>query len=475
MVHRRLLIGKERMQQDIWFQKYKILGLLGKGGNAEVYLAEHIKLNSFRAIKCISKSHPLYDLQCKEALILKNLKHSCIPIIYDIEENEDGSYIVEQYIEGETLRSYVLQKGPVREKTIVRFGLQLCDLMSYLHTAKRPVLYVDLKPENIIVAGMTLKLIDFGSAIYRDEPENHPGYYATRGYAAPELYGNDIIDERCDVYGIGMLMYFMALGQDVKNDSGFENIDSVGRYSKRLKKIINNCLKFSPSQRYTSVAGLSRELSTMQQGNHFHVKQNRFLRIALAGSQPRIGVTHLALRLSLHLINQGFRCLYQEENHSQGVRTVKACYEDVDFRKGIPVIRRIPMLASDSGTAPDLENYDVTILDFGSLSEDNLPEFLNADIKLLILGSKDWELPYSEQAIKLTAEYKDINYLFNFISGSQFQQIMKSMGQKNCSRIPYEPDPYAKTVPANGLDFFREILSPVLTAAGKGSRWWKGR
>ncbi|MHB8129544.1 MAG: serine/threonine protein kinase, partial [Mobilitalea sp.] len=69
------------MQQEVWFQKYQILRLLGSGGTARVYLALHIKLNSYRAIKFISKNHPLHDLQRNEALILKNLKHSCIPII----------------------------------------------------------------------------------------------------------------------------------------------------------------------------------------------------------------------------------------------------------------------------------------------------------------------------------------------------------------------------------------------------------
>lgn len=99
------------MQQEIWFQKYKILHLLGKGGTAKVYLAEHIILNSYRAIKVISKQHPLYSFQRNEAFILKNLKHSCIPIIYDIEEDEEGSYIVEQYLEGKNLKEYVEERG----------------------------------------------------------------------------------------------------------------------------------------------------------------------------------------------------------------------------------------------------------------------------------------------------------------------------------------------------------------------------
>jgi serine/threonine-protein kinase len=59
----------------------------------------------------------------------------------------------------------------------------------------------------------------------------------------------------------------------------------------------------------------------------------------------------------------------------------------------------------------------------------------------------------------MTAEYKDIIYLFNFVNGKQFQQIMRSMEDRECYRIPYEPDPYARITPQNGLDFFRGLLN----------------
>src|SRR5690606_4170247 len=146
-----LLVGKERMRQEIWFQKYQIIKLLGRGSTAEVYLAKHILLNSYRAIKCISKNHPLYEYHRKEANLLNNLKHPCIPIIYDIEEDENGSYIIEQFIEGHTLKDFVRDKGPIDENIIIHYAIQLCDLLEYLHSVERPIIYLDLKPENIII------------------------------------------------------------------------------------------------------------------------------------------------------------------------------------------------------------------------------------------------------------------------------------------------------------------------------------
>ncbi len=447
------------MQQKIWFHKYKILGLLGRGGNAEVYLAEHIILKSFRAIKFISKKHPLYDLQCKEAFILKNLKHSSIPIIYDIEENADGSYIIEQYIEGETLRSYINANGPLCEAKMIQYGLQLCDLLGYLHCAKRPVLYVDLKPDNIILSGNTLKLIDFGSAVFRDELTNGRGYCATKGYAAPELYHKNSIDERCDVYGIGMILYYMATGQELSNGSGLKHVDFTATCSKELKKVINQCLKFNPSQRFISVDGLSKKLSAMIQNKYSHIESSGPITIAVAGSQSRIGVTHLSFRICKYLKKQRRKYLYQEKNISGCVGTIKNCYEEVSVTQGVYCIEGIPMLAYQNKQEPDPEDYQYIVKDYGCLTEENIQDYLSEDRKLLILGAKEWELKFAENILKTTAEYKDIIYLFNFINGRRFQQAMAAMDNKRCFRIPYEPNPFAEIDPKYDADLFYLILN----------------
>lgn len=453
-----MLIGKERMQQEIWFHKYRIVKLLGRGGTAKVYLAEHILLNSFRAIKCISKNNPLYELQRKEAQILKNLKHSCIPIIYDIEEDEYGSYIIEQFIEGDTLKEYIGTKGIPREDIIIRYALQLCDLLQYLHSIERPILYLDLKPENIIVTGTTLKLIDFGSAVYRDDYGEGQAFYGTRGYAAPELYRNNKIDERCDVYGIGMLLYYMATGITLKSDSvEIENIDGISNCTKQFKGIINRCLKFNPSQRYATVAHLSKQLSVMILKKRYTKESGQSIRIAVAGAQPRIGVTHLSLMLCSYFINQKNSCLYEEKNSSECVWSIKSRYEGLISNEGIYLIKGIPMLPKVKSGQGDVAKYHILLQDYGCLTKDNLTEFLEAEVKILILGAKDWELGFAEQVLDMVAGYKDVVYLFNYLDGKYFLQVMKSMKQRNCYRIPYEPDPFAKPVGKNGLELFQEL------------------
>lgn len=452
------------MQQEIWFQKYKILGLLGRGGTAKVYLAEHIKLNSYRAIKVISKQHPLYDLQRNEAFILKNLKHSCIPIIYDIEEDEEGSYIVEQYLEGTNLKDYVEEKGTVREDDIIRYGIQLCELIHYLHFADRPIIYVDLKPENIILAGKTLKLIDFGSAVYQDELSGLQSYSGTIGFAAPELCRRDIIDERCDVYGIGMLLYYMATGTRIgQNRTGLEHIDGSS-CSVKLKDIINKCLKYQSSGRYASVAKLMKQLSTCNQKNQLYGCTDTSVRIAVAGAQRRIGTTHLAFRFCSYLNQRKLQCLYVERNDSGCVHAIKSCYEDIEYKAGICILEGVPMRSHTSRPA-DNGDYPFVLQDFGCLTQDNLADFLDADLKLLILGAKDWELGNSEHVLEMAAEYKDIYYLFNYLNGRQFRQVQKSMDFRNSYRIPYEPDPFESGTSGNDSALFEELLHLLVNRA----------
>ena len=455
------------MEQNIWFGKYRIVKLLGIGGTAKVYLAEHIKLKSYRVIKSISKNHPLYDKHLKEALILKSLKHSCIPIVYDIEEDRECSYIIEQYLEGITLKDYVKNNIGIREDIIIQFAIQICDLIHYLHTTERPLLYLDLKPENILVTDNTIKLIDFGSAIYQDEIEENTYYSATRGYAAPELYKHGKVKEQSDIYGIGMLLYYMVTGvQFNSRSSSFTNIDFQGKCSNSLKDIINRCLKYHPVGRYKSVLQLSEKLKAIERSGSYRMKWRRNKirdyrktgqqkKIAIAGSQPRIGVTHIAFSLSTYFIGQNYKCLYEERNSSQCVWSIKCRYDGLTDNEGVYIINGIPMVANQKLIKGVDSDYDIRVQDFGCLTMDCLEEFLEADIKIIVLGAKDWELTHSEHMIEMVAEDKEIIYLFNFMDGKQYRTAIKSMDQLNCYRIPYNPNPFIRHI--NDYEIFKEI------------------
>ncbi len=454
------------MQQEIWFHKYKILGLLGRGGTAKVYLAEHIILNSYRVIKVISKYHPFYLNLRNEAFVLKNLKHSCIPIIYDIEENEEGSYIVEQYLEGETLEDHVTKFGPLQENITLNYGIQLCDLIQYLHFIERPIFYLDLKPSNIIIHDGILKLVDFGSAIFCDELKEGQAYFATRGYAAPELYHKGRIDGRCDIYGVGMLLYYMTTGILIKKqDEDILHIDQAGNCSKQLKAIINQCLKYQPSRRPASIEVLHKKLSAITQKNQFAknqlMKDNTTLNIAIAGSQSRIGTTHFTFRFCNYLHRHRFRCLYQEENDSKCIALLKNRWNIPRNEEGRIIYQGITMEASNPNRRQDSSTFQVVVKDMGVLTDENLNLFQASDLKILILGAKEWELGQSEKVLTLVMKDRKVLYMFNFLDGKGFQAKVKNMKRKNCYRIPFESDAFQKKISKSEQELFSEILSRV--------------
>ena len=92
------------LQEDkIIAGRYRVLAVLGRGYSGTVFLAEHTGLQALRAVKCISRKHVMYRQFLKEAMLLKNLKHPGIPLIYDLEEEGENLYIIEEYIKGESV------------------------------------------------------------------------------------------------------------------------------------------------------------------------------------------------------------------------------------------------------------------------------------------------------------------------------------------------------------------------------------
>ncbi len=433
------------MTNQIWFHKYRIIKSLGHGGSADVYLAEHIKLKALRAIKQISKDNILHEQLLHEAYILKNLKHSCIPIIYDFEEDAHDSYIIEQYIEGKSLQVYRQQCEHLSEDIIIDFSIQICDLLHYLYSVDNPILYLDLKPENIIIADRMVKLIDFGASSFKNQLINRKYSMGTKGFAAPELYGGRIPDERTDVYGIGTLLFFMVTGKSYDTPSlKWSRKDKLKNCSKNLQGIMEQCLRNYPSFRYSTVLALKNNLLELNlRKSKISAESSESICFAIAGTQHRIGTTHLAILITSYFTKMGRKGLYVEKNNSNHTHTILKRNQNIKTKNGIYHIFDCNMLPAYHIKLPcRKEDYQITILDYGCLDQDNLEDFLKADIKLIVAGAKDWEIEEAETVLRLLDGYKDIKYLFNFMDGSQFRTVIHQMDQLPCYRIPYEPDPF---------------------------------
>lgn len=235
------------MEEDLLFGKYRILRLLANGSGGEVFLAEHKELGERRIIKRLVKSRPFFEERKREAHTLKQLHHTSIPRIYDIEEDASACYIIEEDMGGETLYDFLNRQKCLSTSFISYYSIQLCEIIEYLH--QNGILYLDVKPENIMICGDKLTLIDFGGAIRKQE---YSGVvFGTQGYAAPEQYSG-MVEEASDIYGIGCVIGAM-LGERSK-----------GREA--LFLIYERCVREVPAKRYPGVSALKEELQKVYRG-----------------------------------------------------------------------------------------------------------------------------------------------------------------------------------------------------------------
>ena len=118
------------------------------------------------------------------------------------------------------------------------------------------------------------------------------------------------------------------------------------------------------------------------------------------------------------------------------------------------------MLPSYKITLPiDISKYKIHIRDYGTLDQTNINDFLEGDIKACILGAKDWELMYTENAIKLLSGQKGIKYLFSFLDSESFMDITSYLQDLPCYRIPYEPNIHRGAQNSNIIEFMEGFLN----------------
>lgn len=119
----------------VLFGKYRLDRVIGKGRTGTVWLAVHLGLEEYRAIKQVSKAAVGYEAFHREALILKSLRHPAIPIVYDLEEDQNFLYLIQEYIKGDSLYALIQNQGVISEAEAVRYGVQICALVEFLHFA----------------------------------------------------------------------------------------------------------------------------------------------------------------------------------------------------------------------------------------------------------------------------------------------------------------------------------------------------
>lgn len=207
-------------------QRYIVLGQAGRGGFGAVYKASDTLFGGrLVAIKEMSQSSlkPQELIEAtesfnREAMLLANLTHPNLPRIYEQFTENTRSYLVMDFIEGETLEARLQRlngtKLPV--ENVLSIALQLCSVLEYLHTRQPPVIFRDLKPGNIMITpDEHVFLIDFGIARnFKPGQEKDTTALGSYGYAPPEQYGKSQTTTRADIYSLGATLHQLLTGDD---------------------------------------------------------------------------------------------------------------------------------------------------------------------------------------------------------------------------------------------------------------------
>jgi len=275
-------------------ERYRLLLQIGKGGYGTVYKALDTKLEREVALKKLDQ-HYLSSEQIikanqafrEEALNLAQLKHPSIPHIFDHFTNSKGAYLVMDYIDGETLESYLKTKtnGRFNVIEVIAIGIQLCDVLGYLHT--KALIFRDLKPSNIMrTPDGHIYLIDFGIVRhFTPGKTSDTKPLGTIGYASPEHFGGTQTTHKSDIYSLGATLHQLLSGSAPNPTSfSFEPLH-LGNHPalQRLEKLIMQMLKTEVSERPESMVFIKQELEDIKKQLSAHPmtsSQNRSIDIS---------------------------------------------------------------------------------------------------------------------------------------------------------------------------------------------------
>jgi len=252
--------------------KFRIVKMIGRGGMSRVYLARDVHLDKKWVVKEIPRfvngkeNTFLVEAALSEADIIKSLDHPAIVRIVDIARDRSFVYIVEDYVQGISLKEYTdrcKDVSAIEEPVLKDWAIQLCRVLIYLHGRRPPVIFRDIKPENVILTPSGhLKLVDFGIARrYRPDKSRDTVYLGTEMYAAPEQYEESGLqtDMRTDIYGFGKTLQYLS------RFCGNGQAGSSGGLSEALRGIIRKCIRQNPDERYQDAQELLEELETYEE------------------------------------------------------------------------------------------------------------------------------------------------------------------------------------------------------------------
>lgn len=262
-------------------ERYRLDRLIGKGGIGSVYAATDQRLNRDVAVKVLLGSvidNPMIKKRFEqEARIVAQLSHPNIVTLYDCGQTALGNaFIVLELLQGFTLREALKRHGRIPHQTLAEWFDQV--LFGLMAAHAEGIVHRDLKPGNVLITDTggrksSVKLLDFGVAKIKSSPLRKEGLtvpgvvLGTHGYMAPEQLMGDEVDERADLYSVGVMLLEALTGQHPVSPKGSRSEKrtvrvSIGKSSqaKALERTVQRCLHKDPAKRYPSADALRRAL-----------------------------------------------------------------------------------------------------------------------------------------------------------------------------------------------------------------------
>src|SRR5262245_14134236 len=255
--------------------RYRIVGLVGRGGMGEIYRAEDLKLGQTVALKFLPKqithSNRLARFR-QEVLLARQVSHPNVCRVHDIAEADGQHFLSMEYIDGEDLASLLRRIGRLPSDKALELARPLCAGLAAAH--ERKVLHRDLKPANVLIDGRgRAHLVDFGLADLTGE-QRHPLEIAgTPGYMAPEQLEGREATTRTDVYALGLVMYEMFTGKRAltvdhalpgrRSQSGEPQVRPstyIPELDPSIERVILRCLEHDPARRPSSAIAVAAAL-----------------------------------------------------------------------------------------------------------------------------------------------------------------------------------------------------------------------
>ena len=268
---------------------YEVVAPIGAGGMGEVYRAKDARLGRDVAIKVLPASLSDDPDRLKrfeqEARAAGVLNHPNVTIVYDIGQQDGAPYVVQELLEGETLRAE-LSGGRFSPRKAIDYGIQIAQGLAAAH--EKGIVHRDLKPENLFVTNDgRVKILDFGLAKLTQVESSgqttnlptatEPGVVmGTLGYMSPEQIKAKPADARSDIFALGAILFEMLSGQRAfRGDSAGETMASILKedppelsvtnknVSPGLERLVRHCLEKNPERRFQSVSDVAFDLEAL--------------------------------------------------------------------------------------------------------------------------------------------------------------------------------------------------------------------